>query len=73
MMKTRYRLKTPGLAILDMPGYEPILVTLPADAVLEPSDRPALSSGWQAVYWEGRHYSLYKRSLDQKTERVSAA
>jgi hypothetical protein len=74
MMKTRYRLKTLALAILDMPGYEQILVTLPADAVLEPSVKAsALSAGWLAVYWEGKHYSVYKRGLARKNERVSAA
>jgi hypothetical protein len=74
MMKTWYRLKTPALAILDTPGYEHIFVTLPADAVLEPSVKPsALSAGWLAVYWEGRHYSVYQRDLARKIERVPAA
>ena len=74
MMKTRFRLKAPTLAILDTPGYEHILVTLPADAVVQRSIKPsALSSGWLAGYWEGRHYSVYPRDLARKVERVAAA
>jgi len=72
MVKTRYLLKTPALAI--MPGYEHILVTLPSDAVLEPSVKAsAPSAGWLAVYWEGRHYSVYQGDLARKIERVPAA
>jgi hypothetical protein len=63
MMETRFRLKAPTLAILET-GYEDILVTLPADAVLERSVEPsALSSGWLAVFWEGRQYSVYQEAL----------
>ena len=74
MVKTRYRLKTPALAMVNMPGGEHILVTLPADAVLERCVKPSeLSAGWLAVYWEGRHYSVYQKDLARKIELVPAA
>ena len=69
-MQTRYRLKVPIRAILDKPEGGETSVTLPAGALLKPSQTPLTLMGRVGVYWEGRHYSVYLSDLLRKTERV---
>jgi hypothetical protein len=67
-----YYLTGPIPAIYHAPdGREP-RVNLPAGAVLVESVRQTLF-GMIDVYWERRHYSVHRRDLFKKAERVSAA
>jgi hypothetical protein len=55
-MVTRFRLKAPTPAILDKPGGEHVLVTLPADAVLEQEQSFQFSTtllGWSLYIGKG--------------------
>ena len=75
-MVTLFRLKAPTPAILDKPGGEHVLVTLPADAVLEQEQSFQFSTtllGMVNVYWEGRYYSVHLKDLKGKAERFSTA
>jgi hypothetical protein len=75
-MMSRYRLKAPTPAILDRPGGKHVLVTLPADAVLEQEQSFQFSTtllGMVSVYWEGLYYSVHLKDLKRKAECFSTA
>jgi hypothetical protein len=70
---TRYCLSGPIPAIYQTPEGAELRVTLPAGAVLVESVLDSTLLGMVGVYWEKRHYSVHRRDLLKKAERVSAA
>ena len=70
---TRYRLSSPIPAIYHTPEGAELRVTLPASAVLVESVLDSILFGMVDVFWERRHYSVHRRDLLKKAERVSAA
>jgi len=59
-------------AIYHTPEGGDLCFKLPAGAVLVESVLQILF-GMIDVYWEGRHYSVHRRDLFKKAERISAA
>jgi hypothetical protein len=72
MMMLRYYLTAPIPAIYHTPAGGEARVNLPAGAVLVESVLQTLF-GMIDVYWERRHYSVHRRDLFKKAERVSTA
>lgn len=75
-MQSRYRLTRPIRAILDkLEGH--VSVQLPAGTVLTRYSPASVNSatlfGMVGVYWEGRHYSVYRNDLLFKAEQVESA
>jgi len=70
---TRYCLSDPIPAIYQTPEGAELRVTLPAGAVLVESVLDSTLLGMVGIYWEKRHYSVHRRDLLKKAERVSAA
>jgi hypothetical protein len=70
---TRYCLSGPIPAIYQTPEGAELRVTLPAGAVLVESVLDSTLLGMVGIYWEKRHYSVHRRDLLKKAERVSAA
>jgi hypothetical protein len=72
-MQTKYRVKVPIRAILDMPEAGEASVKLPEGALLKLSQTSLTPMRRVGVYWEGRHYSIHLSDLLRKTERVESA
>ena len=71
---TRYRLTAPIPAIYHPPEGGELRVTLPGGALLVESLLQSTTLlGMVGVYWERRHYSVHRRDLLKKAERVSMA
>ena len=73
-MISRYRIKVPIQAILEMSEGQNVSVWLPAGAVLYKSSQPSSTLvKMVGMAWGGRHYSVYLKDLYKKAERVSTA
>ena len=70
---TRYRLSASIPAIYHTPEGPELRVMLPAGAVLVETVLDSTLFGMIGVYWEKRYYSVHRRDLLKKAERVSTA
>ncbi len=70
-MISRYRIKVPIQAILEMSEGQNVSVWLP---VLYKSSQPSSTLvKMVGMAWGGRLYSVYPKDLNKKAERVSSA
>jgi hypothetical protein len=70
-MASQFQLTTPVSAMLVNDEGEPVRVTLPIGAMLQPTSQPSTTLlGMLAIHWDGRHYSVSLPELLLKAERV---